>query len=659
MSKKNRISKQATTLKIPIKLLWFYSLVSLLVIPVFYYNKVIDLTLIPKFFLLACLLLFFYFFFILAPKYKLPDMSIFKRGAVISWLALILISIFSLFNAINPSEGIFDIFKLVLLLLFLIATFSLLINSDNFSPFLISILILSVIYIIIGFYEYFEYAFGHSDLESLMKINGIKSHKNVFAGSLYLLLPFLFYNVITADFSRKVFPSILIFLLFTIILLIQTRSIYLALFFFGLMSFVLMLIFRKKTFTKNNKRKNYRGFLYIGISFILAFLIAWAITNRSFNISLNKNSKIIVNKSAPKNSAEITKINERISSIFDTKSENNTSKRRLEIWKITLKMIKKHPVLGIGTGNWKIVVPSYFETDYLKNYFHNWRRPHNDFIWLFAEKGIFGLLAYLAFFFYLLLYSIRILIKSNNPTSRLFVIFMISGIFGYCFLASFSFPYERIELQIFFMLMASVIIWIYHQSFPVKTKIKKQTRTIFIGIIIMFLIAALIVGRIWIRAEQNTKYAYTALNSGLNQQVIYFIDRAYSPIAQIDARNGPVLWFRGKANMSLNKLNEAKLDFEKSLTQNPYSVMVLKDLGTVNGLLGNYQEAIECFDKALEIYPGYTDALMNLAVVYYNLEQYQNSLDCFNKCKTNKENPKLDNMINEVVSKLQSEKKLK
>ena len=82
-------------------------------------------------------------------------------------------------------------------------------------------------------------------------------------------------------------------------------------------------------------------------------------------------------------------------------------------WLNTTAMIKDHPLLGVGVGNWCFVYPLYHRreaVDPLYNYQTQVRRAHNDYLQLAAECGIPTLLLFLVMWgrqFYLLRYPGR------------------------------------------------------------------------------------------------------------------------------------------------------------------------------------------------------------------------------------------------------------
>jgi len=271
-TKKINKRKQKTKIlnkKLPDSFVWIYSIIFIFVVSLIYYRNVIDITLAPRFFALSISLFIFYLFFGLNKKYKLLDFSLLKRGAVLSWIAFIIISIISLTKAITPAEGIFDILTRILSILFLILTSSILINTKNIRPFTVVATILAVVLIAIGFNEYFIHVFRQPSFDSLYKVNGIYSHKNVFSAFFFMLIPFMFYEIIRIKNSNRLLFAVVLLFNFIIIFLLQTRSVWISVFIFIVFISVLFLVFRKGIFTNKTKSIYVKGiFILVGIIII-------------------------------------------------------------------------------------------------------------------------------------------------------------------------------------------------------------------------------------------------------------------------------------------------------------------------------------------------------------------------------------------------------
>lgn len=625
---------------------WIFAVSSILIIPVIYYEEVIDQVLMPRFTALAVMLFLFYLFFLLRPKYNLPDTGLLKSGIVISWILYAFISIISLINAVNPVEGLFDISKTFLFLFFLLAAAGIFSHSWNTRPYVVSAGILALIYIVIGYYQYFAYAFGHSDLAALYKVIGIWTHKNFFSGMLYLLLPLFFYKILTEKKERLAF-TILMFFILTLLFLLQTRSVWLGVIMLVVSAASLMFIFRKSIFTSENKVQFTRASVMVISAVILSVAVAWIVTSISLKSNLYKGKEETSGKER-----NISGIDQRVATMFDTRESN--IRHRIDMWHMSLEMFREHPFLGVGSGNWKIDVADYLTEKYNAGYFNNIRRPHNDFLWILCEKGIPGLLAYLAFFVFLLVYAIKLLKKQVSPQNKILVILCLSGIAGYFMDSSLSFPYERIEHQIMVMFYVSVILAMYYAHFPFKINPAKLKPRVFNLFALIILAIAIYFGKTWIKEEFYIDKAYSAhFNSDWNK-TIRLIDKATSPIEQLDPRNTPPLWFRGKSYLMLNEDDKAFADLDKAYRQNPNSILVLVDLGVVYGKKGNYEKSIALLKKSLVIYPKFRDGLTNLATAYYLSGRYQEALECYNKVLTVWPTPDIEKIVKYI-----REKKLK
>lgn len=98
-----------------------------------------------------------------------------------------------------------------------------------------------------------------------------------------------------------------------------------------------------------------------------------------------------------------------------------TANLRVIIWRDTLNIIKKHPVLGTGTGSLASLLPVLHDEQY--------RYPHNIFLEVMGEQGLPGLLLWLAFLLYSAYLSIRELWQSRGG-NRLYLTGLVLLVYG-------------------------------------------------------------------------------------------------------------------------------------------------------------------------------------------------------------------------------------
>jgi O-antigen ligase len=119
-------------------------------------------------------------------------------------------------------------------------------------------------------------------------------------------------------------------------------------------------------------------------------------------------------------------------------------------------IIKEHPVLGVGLGNWRFNYPLYYKSfapDPTFNYNVQVRKTHNDYLQLAAECGIPALVLFLILWgrqFYLLRYSTTA--DDDGEDWRLPI---LASLTAFSVIMFFSFPMQMAYSRMFcFFLLA-------------------------------------------------------------------------------------------------------------------------------------------------------------------------------------------------------------
>ena len=125
-------------------------------------------------------------------------------------------------------------------------------------------------------------------------------------------------------------------------------------------------------------------------------------------------------------------------------------------WGNSLMIIKEHPVLGVGLGNWRFNYPLYYKSfapDPTFNYNVQVRKTHNDYLQLAAECGIPALVLFLILWgrqFYLLRYSTTA--DDDGEDWRLPI---LASLTAFSVIMFFSFPMQMAYSRMFcFFLLA-------------------------------------------------------------------------------------------------------------------------------------------------------------------------------------------------------------
>ncbi|KKN74428.1 hypothetical protein LCGC14_0390480 [marine sediment metagenome] len=269
---------------------------------------------------------------------------------------------------------------------------------------------------------------------------------------------------------------------------------------------------------------------------------------------------------------------------------------RLEQWRETLRMTEDN--FMVGAGNWKIAVNDYaynLKASPEAGMTQFFKSPHNDYLWVLAEKSIFGLFFYIAIFALGLFYAY----KSRN-------VFIFAGLAGYMTIAFFSFPQERPFPSMFLVLLLALAVKGYH----IKSKFRFP-RPVFYIVALSILGAGMVsfharyVGQVnYRRARFETTYP-RAIERLSNISVF----------STLDHYTTPYYWLRASLQAKAGNKEESLKDYKLAVEANPGNIYAQSSLGLALYQDGQVNEAIECYEKALAIRPDFEIAKSNIAMI--------------------------------------------
>ena len=507
-------------------------------------------------------------------------------------ILIVLMLIFSsylisaLINGVNP-ESIYLLSKLFLIIVFVLAISTYLINNslkDLFLPLILFSLFSSLIY----FYQFFDQYDQIILIEDAWHRNkafdniaGSMGNKNLLASVHFLLLPILIYNLKNKNKFIKTLS--VISLCFATVIFFQTQSrAVIGAIMISLFTFIFL-----DSISINRLRKFFAYFIFLIISGYI------------FLFSLNRLD--VFNK-------EITK------------TVDFSSSQRFSLYYSSIDLISDNFIFGVGPGNWPIRI---WEYALYNNTFGDSfaQRPHNDFLWFFAEGGFLAGISYILIFLILLKDSYWLI--KNHKDSYLFKL-LFSTILGYGFISFFDFPFERISHVIVFFLFTSIIIVSKLKFNDNKNYIISSKYIYLFSVISLFVIY---VGFIRYDSAIHTNNAIQLKQKSKWNYVIKAIDRAYSEqFYNIDNTSTPLLWYRGVAYFRLKNYKLALKDFEKAHEVNPNNIHVLNNLGTSYQLLENSASAKLYYSKAINVNPSFKEARVNLSAILFNEKKYFEAL---------------------------------
>lgn len=598
----------------------------LIVTPVFHLNTAIDAALVPRFLCLSVVLILgvFLFFREISPT-KIATLAWFDA----CFLLWYLIAAVSLFWALNIAEGVFAVQRIFAALVVYLMLRFLLSKYDEKALRVILICNVAVTLLVLGsiFWQMsksptiFRLAY-----KEFTGITGFSAQRNLLCSFLFLTLIFniLFVRQLKQQTWRIACFGLIALQIF-ILLLFQTRAVYVALVLSGLF---FIIGFQRITSFFNTKK-----IIVSATAAAVLIGLVWArfyFYDDDFGVYLQN---------------------------FDVRKYlgSTSANQRFKIWEQTILLIQEKPLTGVGAGNWEIFFPKngiaeLFPTD--KDIF--FQRPHNDFLWVFSEKGVLGFLAYVGMFVVVFFVGFKSL-KNADTDTRLNIWILLSGLLGYIVIANLSFPLERIEHQIWLMLLFALLF--FYGKNGVEPQLQPQSQKNMQGNVgvrclqndnlysfklpfkidarVLLLLALvglslnLVLGYHRYRGEKIMRIVYRGSIPDAEKKRL--ITQAKSAFFTLDHVGFPLSWYTGIVANKQGKIPEAEAHFTEAYQLNPYNYKVLADLASTKGQLKDYEAAKKYLLEAHHINRNNQVVIFNLAVLYYNLNDRQAAIEWANK----------------------------
>ena len=574
------------------------------VLPIVFSFSTFDPVLHIRFILLsltlsACILLYLF-------KKKSIVNESFRNSITLVYLIMFFFYVLSSFYNGLVAESIFLCLKLILFYIFSLFIINLIIEY-GYKVYCQSV----VIFLFLTLFIYFLQLINNYDALDFL-FSSTMGNRNLLASAIFLCSPFLIYTLIIGDKLWRRLSSITIFLALIVLVFVKCTAVFVAL----VISATSFFIFFKKDLINRYIIKT----ICIGVLFsLLAFCYLNFFSHSS-------------------------KVKDKLSTFIEYRSS-----ARLVLYKSTFKLIKHNLFLGVGPGSWKIKCPEYgvYSTPKLDHTYYNGlnfvQRPHNDFLWVFAEGGLFAGLCYMLLFLIILRKS-YLLYKSSVEKERVFYLLLFSTILGYSFISMVDFPLERISHNILFFLIISIVI---SGTIKQNNNFKESTSVWVLYLFLTITLFSVYVGYVRHNGEIHVTNAIQYKIKGNWPMVIKEINKAYDiHYYEIDNTSTPLLWYRGLAYFQQNQIEKALVDFKLAYKVNPNHIHTLNNIATCYGLLGEMENAKEFYNKVLALYPTYKQSRMNLAIIYFNENQFTQSLDIILQSRVDHYKLRVDNKDN-------------
>jgi O-antigen ligase len=603
-----------------------------LLLPFVYTAKVVDPVLIPRQLLLTVFLFIvgWMIFNGIRQKKLAADFSFLKLPVFIAAGLFLATIIFSFFQSIAITESLYVLSKIGIEVLFFVLTTYLLIQQVlTFSNLVKAVIAFSLMSLIIALYQVIHLSRSNTDFfDTMLNVNATFGHKNLLASVLFLTFPFLF-CAFNLEKKWKITAILAIVLSIIIVWLVQTKAVVLTILIF---SFILFLFFLRQ-----EKQKADKKFVKKMLTLVTVFIAVASIIT-------------IMNR-------------QKFSRLFDKKS----TFERLGLWENSWEMMKEHPVLGVGAGNWQVYFPKYgldkFSMKEVKNGITTFQRPHNDFLWVLCEMGILGLVAYVSVFVIILYYVIKLLQQNDESEWSWSYAVFFAAVVSYLLIACIDFPLERIEHQLVVYLLFSIVVAQFYSTSRKPVAGQTMLNFAILGVLLFVptFFSAIVCYKRYI-GEYHTQrlYGFERISdwTRMNKES----EKAMNAFYSMDPMSAPIYWYKGVALFSSGDTYAAKTSFETAYALHPYNIHVINNLASCYEQLKEHDKAEETYQKALAISSEFEEARLNLSAVYYNTQAYCKAFETIDKCDIHSKDEKYRLFLPAILNswldeRIQNEKK--
>lgn len=588
--------------------------------PLVYVTTVVDNTLVPRQ-VFAGVMLLVTGLSLWGTSSRLPQFQV--NWPVTLLGVFLIVNVASVTQAINPVDSYTTVSRYILMFGFFTLTFYLVKNKLLDPDRLVTgVIFFTGISALVALFKIFQVLGGGDFVQDIYEVRGLFGHKNLLSSALMLGLPFtVIGSVIYKRSLHRRLSLALGLLVVTEIFVLRTRGVWLATF---LGAGVALAAF----FSQRNRMKAVFTFPFrwLGLGFLIALLTLiglFAMSGFSENIS-----------------------------------DRSNLDRRIVFWQNSMEMIKDHPVLGVGAGNWRINFPKYglshnqesgseFRLD--QNVYQgitHIQRPHNDYLWIWSEAGPLALIAFAGFFMLALIRAWRNLADAENTKDLALDLLSIFGITSYLVFSITDFPIERTSHELIVLTMAVI-------AFRKESTVLLQTgfRGVLTFVMLLFLISSYIGWQRW-QGESHTLAIHEANSARNARMIIPAVEEAENSFYNMDQYANPLRYYSSIGRLALQDVPGAFQDAQTAYEIHPYNIIVLNQMGNVYKMQGNLDEALQYYQQAVDISRWFESGRLNLAEIYMKKNDPVNALLALSLVPRSSRNPKYLDLLSQSLPKV-------
>ena len=535
--------------------------------------------------------------FLLTPLRRTLHWDALGNRVVLAYGAYVVAVWLSLLVALNPSAGLLDACRSGAVLIVLCLCLVLFASSPDWRPWLAKSATLAGLACgMAGLHQCYEHAVWNAPTRAVMeRITGLLGNVNLYAGYLTLLFPVCLAGGMILRGAWRWLAWVSATILLVLILILQSRSAWLALI-SSLLVFMLAVAIRPGIFGFSKRLRYILVGSLLAAVLSLTLFLKWAPASNPFAF--------------------------RLRAVF-SEDVRFSDGGRLMIWRETLRMFTDHFPFGVGAGNFKVHLQGYREAGRLdfSKIDSRWNQPHNDYLWILAEKGVIGFVAFFMAIGMAFLLGVRAVLRSRSREESWIATAAVASLASYMVDSLFSFPLDRVNHQAALGVILAALA-MQPADHPPGVISKRTFRIpIFSALAFGLLGIGITIAGVSLQQEHHVALAREAMARGHWNTMQKHAHLARTSLRTLDTYAVPVSFLEGFALMKKGSIDEAAALFKVADRENPNRFYILNNLAVIYAARGENQKAGELFQRLRRLYPEEPEAACNLALFLLNQGQ--------------------------------------
>lgn len=366
-------------------------------------------------------------------------LKFFNTNVGLVYTGFLIVTLLSFTQAINILESVLNFAKIFSVFSAVFILSVLLMRDLRLVKLILFVMTLLLIFDSVSVFYYIN-KFIQGEIERISDIKTVYSNKNILASSIYVKLPFALAMLMFDKGWKKWTGWVALFFGILATFFMATRTFYLGLILLSVvfLAYTAIHFFRKKEMFYIRLAGSYLAALLLGL------LLFSVVQQNLYPGARDRGARTGGRHTQP------------VTQQLATITREDASTNRVNAWNWSLELIKNNPVMGVGTGNWKINILEH-ENQQNTGFIYLYK-AHNDFLEKTAETGIVGGLLFISIFVLIGWSFIKQYKKRADDPGVLYraLFLAASGLAFYSVDAFFNFPADRPEILLLWSLYLSM-----------------------------------------------------------------------------------------------------------------------------------------------------------------------------------------------------------